>query len=633
MKQVRVLPTEVAQLIAAGEVVERPASVIKELVENAIDAGSSKIRIDIECGGVRLIRITDNGCGMNESDAQTCFLRHATSKIRNAQDISGVLTLGFRGEALASIAAVSHIQMITRTKDDIEGTCICLDGGVVSKKEPIGAPVGTSITVEDLFYNTPARKKFLKSERSETSAISALLDRMVLSHPEISFQYYINNKEEFFTPGDGKLTSAASVVLGAQQARAMLPVESHGPIRVSGLVCKPLAARGNRNQQFFFINGRCITSGLLAKAVESAYAGSIMSGKYPVCILSLDLDATSIDVNVHPSKSIVKFSDEKSIFSAVFHAVSQALNDIDQRYVATKKELDPQEQKKIVAGFYEIPTQQPILNVSPAIKTSNEPIPEVKAKEPDVIIKPSDCDFVNPVSKVPIQSTLTFTDRTTPQMPFITQVQQKIQQDPAPKFTVVQSKAVETEIPAQIICIGEIFNTYIIAQCADEVYFIDKHAAHERLIFETLNHKSKGESQALLIECIVSLNRQDKSLILDEIDLFTACGFELEDYGGNAIMVRAIPAEIVKEDIANILEHAAANLADKRVTKDKRTKILESMACKSAVKGGQYSHIAEQQALIDRLFAIPDIKYCPHGRPIIYTMNKKDFEKLFKRIV
>ena len=623
MKQVRVLPTEVSQLIAAGEVVERPASVIKELVENAIDAGSSKIRIDIENGGVRLIRITDNGCGMNESDAQTCFLRHATSKIQNAQDISGVQTLGFRGEALASIAAVSHIQMSTRTKDDIEGTYICLDGGEVTKKEPVGAPVGTSITVEDLFYNTPARKKFLKSERSETGAISALLDRMVLSHPEISFQYYINNKEEFFTPGDGKLTSAASVVLGAQQARTMISIESHGSIRVSGLTCKPLAARGNRNQQYFFINGRCITSGLLAKAVESAYAGSIMSGKYPVCILSLNLDATSIDVNVHPSKSIVKFSDEKAIFNAVFCAVSQALNTIDQRYVTTKKELNAQEQKKIVAGFYEIPTQQPTLHV---VTDSICSASEIKSK---VIIKPSP----DHAPSIPIKSTFTFTDRTTPQMPFITSSQTTVVQKPEPKFTVVKSNPIETEIPAQIICVGEIFNTYIIAQCADEVYFIDKHAAHERLIFETLNHNAKRESQALLIECVVSLNRQDKSLILEEIDTFTECGFEMEDYGGNAIMVRAIPPEIAKEDIADILEHAASNLADKKVTKDKRTKILESMACKSAVKGGQYSHKAEQQALIDRLFAIPNIKYCPHGRPIIYTMNKKDFEKLFKRIV
>lgn len=628
MKQVHVLPTEVAQLIAAGEVVERPASVIKELVENAIDAGSTKIRIDIEGGGVNLIRITDNGCGMNESDAQTCFLRHATSKIRNAQDISKVLTLGFRGEALASIAAVSRVKMTTRTQNDIEGTHICLDGGVVIRKEPIGAPVGTAISVEDLFYNTPARKKFLKSERSETGAISALLDRLALSHPEISFQYYINNKEELFTPGDGKLASVASVVLGAQQARAMLNVEGADPIFVRGLVCKPLAARGNRSQQYFFINGRCVTSGLLAKAVESAYAGSIMSGKYPVFVLFLDLDATSIDVNVHPSKSIVKFSDEKAVFSAVFHAVSQSLKGMDQRYVATKKELDIQEQKKIVAGFYEIPTQQPAMNVM----VSNSPIP---SKEPNIIVQPSDNDFNNdpPVLAGRPKTTLTFTDRTTPQMPFVAPIRTMPQAQSAPQFTVINPEPVETEIPPQIICIGEIFNTYIIAQCADEVYFIDKHAAHERLIFDTLNKKAKCESQPLLVECIVSLDRQDKTFILDELELFTECGFDLEDYGGNSIMVRAIPPEIAKEDISAILEHAAGNLADKKITKDKRTKILESMACKSAIKGGQYSHKAEQQALIDRLFAIPDVKYCPHGRPIIYTMTKKDFEKLFKRIV
>ncbi len=626
MDRVRVLPADVAQLIAAGEVVERPASVIKELVENAIDAGASIIRVDIEGGGVRMMRVTDNGCGMNETDAQTCFLRHATSKIQTAQDINGVITLGFRGEALASIAAVAHVRLITRTADAVEGICIRMDGGVLTEKEPIGAPTGTMITVEDLFYNTPARKKFLKSERSETGAIGSLMDRLALSHPEISFRYYSNNKEELYTPGDGNVTSAASAVLGAQTARAMVEVTGENAIGVTGLTCRPLAARGNRNQQYFFINGRCVTSGLLSKAVEAAYSGNIMVGKYPVCVLCLSLDASDVDVNVHPSKSIVKFSDEKAVFNAVYGAVLRALDGVDQRHVTTTPILTPQEQKKIVSGFYEAPTQQPVLK----IETKKEiPYPS-SVKEPDVIVRPKEesVSYTKPAAR---STVVTFSDPTAPQAPPVFSV--PIPEPPVPQFAVKEPEPIQEEITPETVCIGEIFNTYIIAQCGDEVYFVDKHAAHERLIFEKLKDRMDSGTQPLLVECTVALHRQDKVAILEDMDYFTACGFELEDYGGNTIMVRAIPAELEREDVANVLEQAVAALHDRRSGKDKRTKILEVMACKAAVKGGQINDRKEQQALIDRLFAIPDVKYCPHGRPIVCTMTRKDFEKLFKRIV
>lgn len=615
MDRVRVLPADVAQLIAAGEVVERPASVIKELVENAIDAGASVIRVDIEGGGVRLMRVTDNGCGMTQADAQTCFLRHATSKIQTAQDINGVITLGFRGEALASIAAVSHVRLITRTADAVEGVCIRMDGGVLVANEPIGAPTGTTISVEDLFYNTPARKKFLKSERAETGAIGSLMDRLALSHPEISFRYYSNNKEELYTPGDGKMASAVSAVLGAQTARAMIEVSGEDAIGVRGLTCRPLAARGNRNQQYFFINGRCVTSSLLTKAVEAAYAGNIMVGKYPVCVLCLSLDAANVDVNVHPSKSIVKFSDEKAVFHAVFSAVSQALDGLDQRHVATATPvLTPQEQKKIVSGFYDAPTSQPILPIEP-----KREVVQTVQQMPSVA-KPA-----------PPRTVLTFTDRTAPQAPPV--FAPSIPQPRVPQFVVKEPETVVQEVAPETIWIGEIFHTYIIAQCGDEVYFVDKHAAHERLIFEKLKEHMNTGTQPLLIECVVSLPKQDKAAVLENMDYFTSCGFEIEDYGNNALMVRAIPAELERDDIADVLEKSVAALMDHHSNKDKRTKILEVMACKAAVKGGQMSDRREQQALLDRLFAIPDVKYCPHGRPIICTMTRKDFEKLFKRIV
>ena len=638
MDRVRVLSADVAQLIAAGEVVERPASVIKELVENSIDAGATVIRVDIEAGGVRLMRVTDNGCGMTSRDAQTCFLRHATSKIQTADDISGVITLGFRGEALASIAAVSRVRLVTRTESAIEGTRVCMEGGVLIENESIGAPVGTSITIEDLFYNTPARKKFLKSERSEAGAIGALMDRLALSHPEISFRFQNNGKEELYTPGDGQILSAVSAVLGAQSSRAMIKVNREDVIGVSGLTCRPLAARGNRNQQYFFINGRCITSGLLSKAVESAYAGSIMTGKYPICVLFLSLDASSVDVNVHPSKSIVKFSDDKAIFNAVYAAVSQALDGMDQRHVTSTPALSQKEQTKIVSGFYEIPAQQPVMKIeTPKAESLITPMPKT---EPNVIVsakeEPSKTEIVHeftyadPISR---STAVTFHDRAAQPTYETSTRAETTPPSIIPQFRVSKPEPIVEQVEPETVCIGEIFNTYIIAQCGDEVYFVDKHAAHERLIFEKLINQEKTGSQPMLVDCVVSLNRQDKATVLEDMDYFTACGFELEDYGGNAIMVRAIPAELTSEDISDILEQSVAALSDRRSSKDKRTRILEVMACKAAVKGGHFSDKAEQKKLLERLFAIPDVKYCPHGRPIICTMSKKDFEKMFKRIV
>ncbi len=617
MERIRVLSAEVAQLIAAGEVVERPASVIKELVENAIDAGATVIRVDIEGGGVRLMRVSDNGCGMNETDAKNCFLRHATSKISSASDINGVITLGFRGEALASIAAVSRVKLVTKTKDAVEGTCVVMSGGVFDLCEPIGAADGTTIAIEDLFYNTPARKKFLKSERAETGAISGLIDRLALSHPEISFRYYNNGKEELFTPGDDNITSAAASVLGKETARNMIEVEPQQGIAVEGLISRPLACRGNRNQQFFFINGRCVTSGLLSKALESAYAGSIMTGKYPICILRLTIDPTQIDVNVHPSKSIVKFTDEKPIFSAVHSAVSQALSQMDQRHVAVSSFMPKQEQQKIVQGFYDTPVKQPTLDAAVIVETES---------------KKEDHAFEYVYHK-PRNTVLTFSDRIPMKMPKTSPAQPIVPKQNVPAFKVESEVEINEEVAPQVVLIGEIFNTYIIAQCGDEVYFIDKHAAHERLIYEKLKNESESTKQPLLIDLVLTLTRSDKESILEQMDYFASCGFEMEDYGGNALMVRAIPTELSVNDVLEVLEQAVSSLNDHHNAKDKKTRILEVMACKAAVKGGQISSREEHEKLLDRLFSLPDVKYCPHGRPIIYTMTKKDFEKMFKRIV
>ncbi len=649
MERIQVLPAQVSQLIAAGEVVERPASVVKELMENAIDAGSTVITVEISGGGVDEICVADNGSGMSAQDAETCFLRHATSKIHRAEDIGAVLTLGFRGEALASIAAVAQITLITRLSDATEGTKLVLNGGVVEEKSPVGAPSGTTIRVKNLFYNTPARKKFLHSERAETGAISALMDKLALSHPEISFRYAVNGKRDLFTPGDGKIESAVLAVFGSQVAASMLPVQSDGEISVSGLVGKPIAARGNRNQQYFFINQRAVVSPMLSKALESAYAGSLMIGKYPTCALFLSIDPKSVDVNVHPAKSIVKFSDEKSIYGAVYGAVSCALGTVDQLHTAAPAPtLSPEKQARILAGYFDAPSTQPTFTVpAPALDRAPNPLerkPEEKTSSASALAQapvsaPKEAapavsevryqirEDLNPQGKI-----ATFYD------PAAALEDPRFQQAP-PRFEVEKPKPEPTPEPESLVTpeiryVGEIFHMYLIVEVGEEVCFVDKHAAHERLLFEKFKQQAYTPAvQPLLADLTVSLNREDKASVLENRELFAQCGFEIEDYGGNALMVRSIPCDLSGEDVADVLEQSVAALAEKRSPKDRHTRILETMACKAAVKGGQPISQVEIQALLKKLFSFPDVKYCPHGRPIVYTMNKRDFDKFFKRIV
>ncbi len=650
MDIIQVLPEKTAQLIAAGEVVENPASVVKELVENSIDAGANSIRVEIQNGGISLIKVTDNGKGMSKNDAKNCFLRHATSKVRTPEDIFKLMTLGFRGEALASIAAVAKVRLTTAQEGAEEGFSVCVEGGKITETTPVGCNKGTIISVKDLFYNTPARKKFLKSERAESGAIASLLDKLSLSHPNISFKFINNGKEELYTPGDGELKSAIMAVWGIQSASQVLEVKANGDINISGYISKPLYSKGTRQMQLFYINRRMVQSRLLSAALEDAYKGSIMTGKFPSCILNIDIDASLVDVNVHPSKSVVKFSDEKLIFSAVRRAVSIALLSEKQQYTATieekpkhKEEVTEKQAQAVIAGFVEkeavqgtlknIEASKPAPNrvviIPPQTEVKNEPI-VIKAAEPKSAPKTDSFSLVfNDVAKKEItengQEVIVIKEEALPRGINI------------PQFTVKQEKAEEVEIiPETIKFIGEVLKTYIIAEAQNEVYIIDKHAAHERLIYENLKKNTEGPaSQPLLLSQNIEMDKSDKTVLLDNSNLLAKSGFEIEDMWGNCVSVKAIPQILADDDIESVLADISESLkaGKSKVELDKLDRILEITSCKAAVKAGQKNAPEELQKLIDDLFAIPDIKYCPHGRPIIYTLTQKDFEKFFKRIV
>ncbi len=666
MDKIAVLPKETAQLIAAGEVVERPASVVKELVENAIDAGASAVTVDISDGGTTSIRVQDNGSGMSEADARACFLRHATSKVRRAEDIYRVQTLGFRGEALASIAAVARVRLVTKRAEDETGTLVRMEGGTLAEQAPFGCPDGTVITVSDLFYNTPARKKFLKSVRSETSAILALADRLALSHPEISFRVISQGREELFTPGDGVLRNAVHAVLGAKVAEALLPVEYKvNGVSITGYITKPLFARGNRNMQYFFINDRTVQSKTLYATLDAAYKGSIMAGKFPGCILHIAVDPARIDVNVHPTKSVVKFSDENEIFNYMLRAVHEALRGEGQQFTARPDTRPAQEPgkstirpapKRDLSAFFEQEAVQPAMSAptgpprpaagasafsgqsafsrtGTACRDSAAPV-NLYGGVPappkyDAVSTLADSGGAIPVGVMPPAF------KPSPAAPSSLPTFRIEPPAPAAEPEPVPASA-EPEPAEPVLYIGEVLRTYLIAQRGDEVYFVDKHAAHERILYDQLAQAGDTPvSQPLLLSRTLLLGKREKSALLENAESLERCGFEIGDLGGGTLTVRAVPHVLDDDDV----ETALAEIADELLAGkggaelSKLDSIRAVTACKAAVKAGQKNDPRENEALLEQLFSRPDLKYCPHGRPLIYTLTKRDFEKFFKRIV
>ena len=625
MPKIIQLSQHVANLIAAGEVVERPASVVKELLENAVDAGASKITIEIRDGGMTFLRVTDNGCGMAPEDAKTAFLRHATSKLRTEEDLAAISTMGFRGEALAAIASVSRIDLLTKTPSSIVGTSLHLEAGEITEETEAGCPDGTTIIIRDLFYNTPARMKFMKSDTVEGGRVAAAVQMQALAHPEVAITFLRDGKQILSTPGSGSLQEAVYCVYGREMKQMTEVASRWENYSLTGFVSKPTDARPSRALQTFFVNDRPVKSKLLVAALEEAYRNQIMVGKFPACVLHLRLPANAVDVNVHPAKTEVKFLSEKAVFDCVHYGVLAALNkQPDRPQVQFKPAPVPAQPPKPVAAptmppakkepFFRTMTTEEYKTFSSAIKDTPQPRKETAAAT---------------VFAVQQQLNLRETVITPAVMPVI---------PPAVPVPVVEEEPVQEAIPmpAQIPwrMVGELYNSYIIVEQGEEAFLIDKHAAHERILFEKLKANQETiSSQMLLSPVPVRLNAEAASQLLANTALLTELGFEIDEFGDNTVLLRQIPMDLSPDAASEAVEALAADLLKgRRESADTvRDELLHTVACKAAIKAGWDNDEKELLALVKQVMENEDLKYCPHGRPICITLSKKQLEKQFKR--
>lgn len=707
MGVINVLDKHVAELIAAGEVVERPASVIKELIENSIDAGAKNITVEIKNGGTTFMRVADDGCGIWKDDIKVAFLRHATSKVKLESDLDCISTLGFRGEALASICAVSRLQLITRNKNEDIGTCYEINGGEEVSFDDAGCPIGTTFVIRDLFYNIPARAKFLKKDVSEGNAVSNIIDKTALSHPEIAFTYIRDGKQALKTFGDGKLLSAIYSVFGRDFANGLIPVEYQlDAIKVYGYVSKPQNSRPNRNMQNFFINGRYVKTRTAMAAVEEAFKGSVMVGKYPSCVLNIEVPFEMIDVNVHPAKIEVRFINERPVFDTVYHAIKSSLLKNDSRKNASfrtdtvfneikdsrkfnpfrnapaifnkstantadaqKQEYSPKSKNEF-NPFDEInyvsspKTEEKIINqnnddnnlLSEKRKTSKINIDSLKIADSD---KPFDIyskkainnsyrenksDALKNISKksneqksVPNKKT----EYEIQQDAVISSGEEPVTENVSDNKTNDNKNEAYTELiieqnAVDIKYIGEAFSTYIIAEKnGKEILFIDKHAAHERMIYEKLKAEKAGAfSQLLLQPVTVTLGKEEYDAAINNLNMFSECSFEVDDFGNSTVIVRSAPQYIDASEIPDCIAEMADYIAKGKndIFTEKMEWFYHNVACRSAVKAGNKSTPQELIELVKKLEENPQIKYCPHGRPVCIVMKKSEIERQFGRV-
>ena len=663
MGVINVLDKHVAELIAAGEVVERPASVIKELVENAIDAGAKHITVEIKNGGTTFMRVTDDGCGFLREDVKLAFLRHATSKVREQDDLDHIATLGFRGEALASISAVSRLQLITKSAKEDTGTSYIIEGGEEKSFDDAGCPVGTTFVIRDLFYNIPARAKFLKKDVSEGNTVSNIVDKTALSHPEIAFTFVRDGKQALKTFGDGKLLSAIYAVFGREFATSLIPVDYKlDGITVSGYVSKPVNSRPNRNMQNFFINGRYVKSRTAMAALEEAFKGSIMVGKFPSCVLNLSLPFEAIDVNVHPSKIEVRFINERPVFDAVYHAAKSALLKHDDRKQAHFKDD---------SALHEIRRSSTFNNAQAVFRKPGPPKVQPQIKPKDEFNPFSDIEFSKPNPKPKLQSLddLHLTDKKKPFDVYSKQAVKNtkreesyskpqnqplplIQKPDTPKPAVIADKPkaeeiVVTEKPNsepvvlyeqqkdELKYVGELFDTYIIVEKNQkEMLLIDKHAAHERIIYEKLKAEKAGSSAQLLLTPItVTLGKSEYDAAINHLDMFSDCSFEVEDFGNSTLLVRSAPQYIEAAEVADCITEMAdyISMGKNDIFTEKMDWFYHNVACRSAIKAGHKNSAQELIDIVKTLEENPQIRYCPHGRPICIVMKKSEIERQFGR--
>lgn len=643
MPVINVLQPHVADMIAAGEVVERPASVIKELVENSLDAGAKNITVEIRGGGATYIRVTDDGCGMAPEDAGIAFLRHATSKLHDEKGLEAISTMGFRGEALAAISSVSKIELNTRRRGDASGTRVVLEAGDIQEMFAAGCPDGTTMTVRDLFYNTPARLKFLKSDRSEASACQLAALRCALGHPEVSIRFIKDRNEEFFTPGDGKQESCVYSLMGRDMATQMLRCtgENNG-IRVTGFVSSPAYGKGNRSAQFFFCNGRFIKSQLLQAAVEQAYKNTLLTGRYPACALYIELGYGSVDVNVHPAKTEVKFSEERKVFDAVHYAVLSAL--AGERQTAEIK-LSESTKKAVGAkpDFYQSMSAETFRESEYAAPKPVQPQPAAAATAVSALRPP--VSAARPVQPVQMSLRAESAEYETEPKPEISRIlpEKPEKSETVPVFSQdMPVKAVEKPvqnvesrpIPDHKI-VGEALKTYIIVEQDDKLILIDKHAAHERMIFDRLKAQERElMAQNLLIPVTIRPNGDDMDAITENAALLYELGFEIEPFGERELIVRAVPADMDAGDVPAAIEEICEKLRRGKCpdVQSARDEILHTVACKAAIKAGWDTHPKELEAVVDAVIS-GQVRYCPHGRPVSVTLTRKELDKQFKRIV
>ena len=657
MPQIFQMPPQMANLIAAGEVVERPGSVVKELVENAVDAGARHITVEIKHGGVTYLRVTDDGKGILPEDVRTAFLRHATSKVRTERDLEAIGTLGFRGEALAAISSVARVDLFTRTADNTEGVQITIEGGQETGYGETGCPVGTTVVIRDLFFNVPARAKFLKKDVTEGGYVENIVTQIAVSQPQVAFKLIKDGRESFSTPGDGKMLSAIYATGGKDLAGRMLSLLSNqGDIRVSGYVAPPEITRATRAQQNFYINGRWVRSKLLTAALEEAYKGRLMTGRYPVCWLQLNVHPSAVDVNVHPAKLEVKFSREKEVFSAVYHSVVAVLESGDelsrlknapQRTAPREDNLTGQQQTlELKPQPQTVPVErqgvtfthkESFAPTQKAVAQSKAPVyqtgPEKPQEAPVRLVKPELKPLVQPprpaMPPYAVKPAEKAEEKPAVKLP---DLPAKIQEKPAEKPAEAPKKPAEK--PA-VRVLGEAFHTYLIAEDKDGLWLIDKHAAHEKILFDKLKQGLGDQaSQLLLTPQTVTLSQVEKAACLEHLDLLAKAGFAVEDFGRGALLVREAPMYLAPEDISFVLSDLAGRIqAHRGADNELLEELLKSVACKAAVKAGMVTDTAELQKFAETVLADDTVRNCPHGRPCVTYVSRYQLEKLFKRIV
>ena len=686
MAKINLLKREISELIAAGEVIDRPASVIKELLENSIDSGADVITVEIKNGGRTYMRITDNGCGIAKNELPTAFLRHATSKIAEKSDLDSILTLGFRGEALASVAAVAKVDVISKMPEEQFGAHYYIEGSQEKILEDSGCQDGTTIIVRDIFYNVPARLKFLKKDVTEGNSVAAIVNKIAISHPEISFKFIRDNKTELLTAGDGKLYSAIYAVFGKEFAKTLVPVDyTSDGIHVTGYISKPLESKAKRNFQNFYINNRYIKSVTCMVALEEAYKNQIMTGKFPACILCLDIPPNLIDVNVHPTKIEVRFSDERMIYNSVYFAVKNALllNDGPTQLDVTKtryfsdKDLykaPETEQGTQVKFDLNVPVEKPKPVETPVVKPVNNPVSaEPKPKKTitadeynsyineipvpvEPVISKKAVEYIeddkNPLDDEQVQDITEIIPPKPVEIPTFelsekkeTTAEIEISEEEVSEYKYISTNSFvkkevekkeserETEKPRLV---GEVFRTYIIVEYEKEMYLIDKHAAHERFIFEQIKKREKKLAVQMFIEpIIVMLSFEEYDALMENKDTIEELGFAIEDDVAPGVAVLGIPSVIEGTNPNDIIPELAENFLQCKNDPqlDLIDELFHSIACKSAIKANDYNDLSELQKLIDMVFFNEEIKYCPHGRPVMIKLTKRDIEKQFRRVL